>query len=300
MEQKYGEFVGVDNLYIAPVIADTADEYTTGAPEELAPVANIAQAPEIASKTTYYNNVAANTYVTEGKTEVKIVISNLFAQKLAEILGKSYNAAKGIVWDGGQANPPLYALGFRYNMGTNGYRYYWYYVGTFGGGSEDAASKTNDVDVKTYELTYTAVTTAKKFTVDGKQTVLKRTFADTSDAAFDPTGWFDQVQTPDNSGAPDAVALSSIVPADNDSAIAVGDNIVLTFNNKIVSEAITVIKADGTLVACAKSWDSTGKILTINPTENLAAASTYIVAVNGVVDIFGQALAASASNFATA
>jgi hypothetical protein len=75
---------------------------------------------------------------------------------------------------------------------------------------------------------------------------------------------------------------------------------VLTFNNKIASEAITVIEDDGTIVAAAKSWDATGKILTIDPTVNLDAATTYLVAVNGVIDIYGQALAAAAKNFTTA
>ena len=99
-----------------------------------------------------------------------------------------------------------------------------------------------------------------------KDKALKRIYADTSDVTFDETGWFDQVQTPDSVGAPTPVALSSIVPDDGADTVAVDANIVLTFNNKIVSEAITVIKADGTLVSGAKSWDSTRKIMTFTPT----------------------------------
>jgi phi13 family phage major tail protein len=98
----------------------------------------------------------------------------------------------------------------------------------------------------------------------------------------------------------DALALSSITPADDATNISVSSNVVLTFNNKIVTEAISIIKEDGTLVTLAKSWDATGKILTIDPTSNLDAASTYFVAVNGVKDINGQVLASVAKNFATA
>ncbi|NJD02031.1 MAG: hypothetical protein FIA99_05425 [Ruminiclostridium sp.] len=300
MDQEYGEFVGVDSLYYSILAADTEAAYTPGAPEYLAPVADIAGSPKIANKTTYYDNKAANNYVTEGETELKITVSNVPAQKAAILLGKYFDAVSGRVYDSGAPNPPDVALGFRYSMGKDGYRYYWYLKGTFSGGTEEAASKKEDVDIKTYQLTFTAVTTTYQWTIDGVLKSLKRVFADTADEVFDSTGWFTQVQTPDSIGAPDAIALSTIVPADEAAGVVVGANIVLTFNNEIVSEAVTVIKSDGTLVAAAKTWDATGKILTINPDSNLDAASTYIVAVNGVVDIYGQALAAAAKNFGTA
>lgn len=300
MDQKYAEFIGVDEVHYALVTADTAAAYTADAPIYLAPTAEVAGEPEVNNKTTYYDNAAANNYVTEGKTELKLVVANVPAQQMATLLGKDYDAASGRVYDSGQANPPKVALGFRFNMGQSGYRYFWFLSGTFSGGAEEATSKSNDVDVKTYTLTFTAVTTAFKWTVNAVLKSLKRVFADTSDATFVPTGWFDQVQTPTVVGAPAAVTLSTIVPADGASGIVVTANIVLTFNNAITSEAVSVIKADGTLVAGAKTWDATAKILTFNPTASLDAGATYIVAVNGVTDIYGQALAASAVNFATA
>jgi phi13 family phage major tail protein len=300
MDKEYGEFVGVDNLHYAAITADTATAYTNSAPVYLAPAAEVAGEPEIANKTTYYDNKAANNYVTEGKTELKIVVANVPAQKAAYLLGKHYDAVSGRVYDEGKPNPPELALGFRYSKGAEDFRYYWYYKGTFSGGAEEATSKSNDVDVKTYTLTFTAVTTTHEWTIDSKQKSLKRVFADTTDVAFDPTGWFDQVQTPDTAGAPDAIALSTIIPDDEATAVAVSANVVLTFNNKIASEAITIVKADGSFVAGTKTWDATGKILTFNPTANLDASSVYIVSVAGVVDIYGQALAATAKNFTTA
>lgn len=300
MDQKYGEFVGVDSVHFAKITKDDETEYTPEVPRYLAPVAEIAGEPEINNTTTYYDNKAANNYVTEGKTELQITVSNIPAALAAEILGKHYDATTGRVYDDGAASPPECALGFRYNMGTDGFRYYWYLKGTFSGGAEEASSKKENVDIKTYQLTFTAVTTTHEWEIDGKNKALKRIYADTSDVTFDATGWFDQVQTPDSVGAPTAVALSSIVPADDATAVAVDSNIVLTFNNRIASEAVTVIKSDGTIVAGTKSWDSTGKILTFDPTANLDASSTYIVAVNGVVDIYGQALEAVAKNFETA
>jgi hypothetical protein len=99
--------------------------------------------------------------------------------------------------------------------------------------------------------------------------------------------------------APSPLALSTIVPADDATGIAVNANIVLTFNNKIVSENIIVTSDAGVIVAGAKTWDTAGKILTFNPTENLAGSTVYIVTIGGVSDIYGQSLAAAVKNFTT-
>lgn len=100
-------------------------------------------------------------------------------------------------------------------------------------------------------------------------------------------------------GAPDALALSSIVPADDATNIAINANVVLTFNNKIASEAVVITSDAGAIVAGAKTWDAAGKILTFNPTSDFANNTVYLVTVGGVVDIYGQALASVVKNFTT-
>ena len=300
MESKYGEFVGVDNLFYSIISADSDSEYTPGGPVYLAPVAEIGGAPEINNSTTYYDNKAANNFVTEGKTELKVVVSNVPAALMAILLGKYYDESSGRVYDSGEPAPPDIALGFRYNMGKSGYRYYWYLKGTFSGGTEEATTKKENVEIKTYTLTFTAVTSTYKFTIGSSEVSVKRVFGDTEDEAFDPTDWFTQVQTPEVAGAPTAIALSSIVPNDEDVDVDITDSIVLIFNNAIENEAISIIKSDGTIVAGTKTWDSTYKILTFDPTSSLDTNSTYIVAINGVVDIYGQELAGVATNFTTA
>jgi hypothetical protein len=99
--------------------------------------------------------------------------------------------------------------------------------------------------------------------------------------------------------APSALALVEIAPADEDSEVAVDSNIVLTFNNKISRESIIVTEDDGTLVGGTKTWDTAGKVLTFEPTENLSASTVYLITVGGVVDIYGQALNAAVYNFMT-
>lgn len=298
---EYGEFVGVDNLHYAEITADTAAAYTTGAPTYLAPAAEIAGEPEVANKTTYYDNKAANNYVTEGKTELKIIVSNVPAKRAAYLLGKAYDAASGRVFDAGQANPPNLAIGFRYNMGSDGFRYYWYLKGTFSGGAEEASSKTNDVDIKTYTLTFTAVTTVHEWEIESKMKSLKRVFGDTADTAFSPTGWFDQVQTPDTAGAPDAFTLASSLPVDGGTGVVVSANLTMTFANAIEDYAVTLINVTTlAVIPAAYSLDATKKILTINPTSNLAAATEFAIIASKVTDVYGQTLTDTVINFTTA
>ena len=100
--------------------------------------------------------------------------------------------------------------------------------------------------------------------------------------------------------APAAIALSTSVPADAATAVVVSANVVLTFNNKILKESVVLMTAAGVIIPFAKSWDATGKIMTIDPTANLTAATVYLVVVNNVVDIYSQTLATVARKFTTA
>jgi len=99
--------------------------------------------------------------------------------------------------------------------------------------------------------------------------------------------------------APDALVLSSIVPDDEAVDVALAANIVLTFNNKILREAIVVAEADGTIIPGDKIWDAAGKVLTFNPTDDFTGDTVYLVTVGGVVDIYGQSLAPVVNNFTT-
>ncbi|NDL68847.1 major tail protein [Anaerotalea alkaliphila] len=301
MDQKYAEFVGVDSVHAAVILEDSEASYLADTPEYFAPVAEIVGDTETESKTTYYDNIPANNYVSEGVTTLNMTVSGVPAQVAAKYLGKYYDSATGRVYDVGEPNPPDVAVSFRFNKGRDGYRYYQYLKGTFSGGSEEASSKKGDgIEEKTYQMTFTAVATTHKWTIDGETKPLKRIFADTVDAAFDPTGWFGQVQTPDTADAPEALALSSSSPVDEATGVDVGSNIVLTFNNKILSQSITLFTEAFAPVAATLTKDTTGKIITINPESNLAAATGYILIMTEVKDIHGQTLENQVVEFTTA
>lgn len=98
---------------------------------------------------------------------------------------------------------------------------------------------------------------------------------------------------------PAALELTSIAPDDDDTDVAVGTTIVLTFNNKISTEAISVTSDIGTIVAGTKAWDTAGKVLTFTPSSELENDTVYLVAVAGVADIYGQSLTTAIKNFTT-
>jgi len=300
MDQKYGEFVGVDKLYAAVVLEDSEDNYIADTPEYFAPAAEISGEPETENSTTYYDNVAANNYVTEGKTTLTIIVSGVPADVAAKYLGKKYDAASGRVYDSGDPNPPDVALSFRFNKGKAGYRYYQYLKGTFSGGTEEASTKTNTIDIKTYQMTFTAVSTTYKWEIDAEFKPIKRIFGDTADAAFDPTGWFDVVQTPETASTPDALTLVSSNPVDDAIDVAISSDVVLTFSNTIQSYTIALMDETYSSVAIEVSKNSTGKVVTVSPTVDLDAATEYLLFVSEVKDIYNQKIVNTVIKFTTA
>ena len=97
---------------------------------------------------------------------------------------------------------------------------------------------------------------------------------------------------------PDALSYT-IAPVDG-ATLAKTGNVVLTFNNAIVSGFVSVIASvTGEIFACVQTWDAARKVLTLTHASAFAATTAYIVAVNGMTDVYGQVLANSSSDFTT-
>lgn len=195
MEKIYSEVVGVDDLYYARILQDNEGLYLTDEPYYLAPVAEIGIVAEVNRVETYYNDKMGNYFVTEGKTDINIDVSNLTPELVAYLCGKYMDTLTGRVFDSGRIDSPDFALGFRFNLGNYGYRYYWYMKGKFSVGSEEAVGKRGDVEVKNFRITFTAVPTDFNWVIEGVRKPLKRVFKDSFNPAFDPLDWFDAVQT---------------------------------------------------------------------------------------------------------
>lgn len=300
---EYGELVDLDSLNYA-LVMDSASAYSPGTVTYLAPAGDITHESTTNINKRYYDGKIKYVTVTEGDSSVKITVSGVPMRLAATLTGKPYKSAAGIMFDTGDAsNAPWCALSGRMALGDGGYRYFQYLKGKFSIGAQSAASKKEDIDPKTVELTYTAVVTDFQFTMpDTTMKGIKGLFADTTDAAFNAAGWFSQVQTPATLGSPTAIALSSIVPAADATAVVKTADIVITFNNKIVDDNINLWNSPlGTKVtAITKTWDATGKICTLHPTSALAATTRHAVIIANVTDIYGQALDDTVKYFTTA
>jgi phi13 family phage major tail protein len=296
---EFAPLTGLESVYIAGSISDTVSAYSAGTPKEFAPAENFDWAAEQAKQDLYLNNVLADQYYGLKKDVVRIRITDVSQEVDAEIRGIYRDPATGRMYSTGKEEPGLMALGAKINKGHGDYVYIWFPKGRFSGGNIIGTTKKGDVTINIREYVFEALVTAYQFTVNGETRGISWSKGDTSDDAFTETGWFSAVQTPLTSSAPSAVALSTIVPADGDPDIAITAEIVLTFNNKIASESIMVMDAAGNAVTITKSWDSTGKILTLAHVANFSNETVYLVAVAGVVDVYGQTLAAASKDFTT-
>ena len=149
-----------------------------------------------------------------------------------------------------------------------------------------------------------------------------RTFSGTPGAI--DTGAFDiQVTATDRGGAsasdvfrltvaaPDTQAptVANFSPSDEATGVAIGSNIVLTFNEAIAKGAgnITLKNAAGATIATYDAASSTnlsiaGSALTINPTADLASGTSYSVefAAGSIKDLAGNSYAGTSTyNFTT-
>lgn len=263
--------------------------------------------PIYADDAKYLNLIAAEEF---GATIEAYTYPDEFA-----ILDGSVALATGVMI--GQQARKAFGLCYRTTLGNDidgndyGYKLHLIY-GAMAAPSERAYGTINDSPEAitfSWELNTTPVGVSGKkptacLTIDSTK-VAAETLAALETIIYGGVGTDPYLPLPDEvaalfvAGVPSAIALSSIAPTDGQPGQATSVNVVLTFNNKIRSEAIVLTKADGTIVPVARSWDTDVKVLTLDPVSALSAGTTYIVTIGGVVDIYNQALAASVKDFAT-
>lgn len=304
MYSEYGELVNLDKLHYALVAVDTTDSYATGAVNYFAPGGEIQHEAKTDINTRYYDGVPMFTTVTEGATSVKITVSGVSMKLAATLTGKPYDETHGIMIDTGDASgTPDCALSGRMELGDGGYLYFQYLKGKFSIGSQTAQTRKDKTTEKTVDLTYTAMTTVHQFTMpDLTVKGIKGLFADTTDAAFTlGDSWFNQTQTPETLGTVAALALATCVPANNATGVLATAAPVLTFSNAVESDNVILFNTStNAIVTTTKSYDFTGKVLTITPSASLTSAVLYSIIVAGVKDIYGQTLVVSVVKFTVA
>jgi phi13 family phage major tail protein len=300
MTNNYKSLIGVDNLYYALVTQDDSSGYVAGTPKYLAPLANIAIKPKASMKTQYFDNIPMDSLFAEGESEGDIEIQGLPLDVKAELLGKTYDAVNGRLYDDG-GTPPYVALGFRSQKSDGTFKYYWYLKGQFSPPDDEAATKKAEPDPKSAKMKLTALYTTYLFNVDGVNSrSVKKTEGDTALTAFSATGWFSSVQVPAPGAKPALTCTAS--PVDGATGVAVGVAPTLTFSNQLVTGTYGVLltKNDGAIVTATISINAALKVITITPGSNLSASTKYLITVAGVKDIYGQTFANTVYDFTTA
>ncbi len=283
-------YVGADKVYYALVTQDDADGYVADTPSYLAPVMTISHTPKVNSKVQYADNQAYDAATAEGETEMEIELTGMSLATQAILTGKVYDAASGRMFDNG-GTPPYVAIGFRAKRSGGGYRYFWYLKCTPQAPAEEAASETDTPEFKSSKLKLTAIRTIYQWDLGDITDSVKRVVGDDEDNSFVATTWYDDVQIPVDGAAPSLTGTPS--PTDGASSVVVSVSPTVTFSNALRTGVYSALltKDDGTLVASAYTIDAANKVLTINPTVNLSATTTYLITVVAR-DTFGQTLRA--------
>lgn len=208
--KKVVEFRGCDSLVIAPIIADDRDnDYTVGAVQVLAPVAEVSKTVESSSETHYYDNTGMLIVQGVGSDTITLTVPALPLDVLAFITGKNIDEATGAFIDG-PAVERYFAVGYRLRLTDGTYRYVWRLKGTFAIPDETSETENAGTDTNNQQLTFTGVDTITEFANGGGSGIKGRArgvVVDERDGKCDCTTFFSTVQTPDTIGN---LAISSV------------------------------------------------------------------------------------------
>lgn len=205
MAQEIFEFRGVDNLYIAEVTKDDATGYATETPMYLSAVAEIGKTTDSSSEAHYYDNKAMIVVNSESADKITITMAPPELEKLAKVIGKSFDSETGMLVDGPRNNK-YFALMYR-TKGTDGaYRYVARLKGTFSIPEESNATENDGTDTTNSSIEFTGIFTTYNFNKGKKvgnsweASGVKGIVVDTRYELANVQNFFTAVQTPDSIG----------------------------------------------------------------------------------------------------
>ena len=290
--------VGLDKFHCAEVLTDTTAGCSYDTPVAITGMVAADVKANGSIETNWADDGPAENISSVGRQEASLEFTNLPLSRKAWLLGHA--VTNGVVRKSVLDSPKVVAIGYR-SMKSNGhYRYIWHLKGQFALPDTSAKTKTDKTSFNNLKMNYVGLRrdydNEYQFEVDDDDPAVPESVI---------TNWFNAV--PVTIAAPDALTVTP-VPADAATAVVVSSNLTWTFNNVINLSQVTAanffaLKAsDGTVVAGTLSLDATGKIVTLNPTANLAAATAYIaICSNAVRDVYGQSVVANTiTNFTTA
>ena len=230
LTQQVFEYRGVDDLYVAKVLQDTAEAYVCTEPIRLAPVAEVGKTTDSPSEAHYYDNKPLIVIRGEGDDQIQVIVAPPELQRLAYVIGKSFDEDTGMMVDG-EASNDYYALMYRTKGNDGKYRYVCRNKGTFNIPAETNATENNGTDANNVTFTYTGIYTTHEFN-KGKYDETTGTWVkgsakgivvDTRYGLANVSNFFDAVQTPDSIQASGTVAATGVALAPSALSLTVGD-----------------------------------------------------------------------------
>lgn len=229
LTQQVFEFRGVDDLYVAKVLTDTAEAYICADPIRLAPVAEVGKTVDSPAEAHYYDNKPLIVIRGEGDDQIQLIVAPPELARLAYITGKSFDENTGMMIDSAPVNN-YYALLYRTKGNDGKYRYVARYKGTFSIPAETNATENNGTDANNVTINYTGIYTTHEFnkgvyndeTETWEKGSAKGIVVDTRYGLADVSGFFNAVKTPDDIEPAGTVAATGVALAPSTLALTVG------------------------------------------------------------------------------
>lgn len=263
LTQQVFEYRGVDDLYVAKVLQDTAEAYVCSEPIRLAPVAEVGKTVDSPSEAHYYDNKPMIVIRGEGDDQIQIIVAPPELQRLAYVTGKSFDEDTGMMVDG-EASNDYYALMYRCKGNDGKYRYVARNKGTFSIPAETYATENNGTDANNVTFTYTGIYTTHEFN-KGKfdettntwvQGSAKGVVVDTRYGLADVSGFFNAVQTPDTIQASGTIAATGVALAPSVLSMTAGDTsqlVPVVLPTNATNKAVTYSTSDDTVATVSEA-----------------------------------------------
>lgn len=289
-----GVQIGLRDLYYAILTKDDSTGVAYQTPVLIAGAINAKISPKSNTETLYADDGPAETATSLGDITIELEAKDLTLEGQAALLGHTISG--GVIVKKSTDIAPYVAIGFKSLKSNGKYRYIWLLKGKFQLPENEYKTQEDKPEFQTAKITGSFV---RRDYDNAWQKI-----ADEDHPDYVPSvgaNWFTSVEA-----APAALTLTT-TPTDGATAVPVGTNIIFTFSNpinvsQVTSDYFYLMKAaDGTVVPAALSIDATHKIITLDPTADLAAATAYIAVASGLVtDIYGQKIPTTIVNFTTA
>ncbi len=281
--------VNIDKLYMALITQDDLLGLVFAAPEYIPGVRQLDAKPKTNQDKLYAEGGIWEQENSLEETAIDMDLAELSNAQYAKYVGHNV-AAVGGAYSTKDDRAPYIAILYQATKSNGKKAYRVYYKGKLAEPDETAKTKEGKTDYQTHKVTATF-----QHLKNNGMDLYKVDEDDANCPADIATAFFASVIIPT---ADTTVPTVTSVPLDAATGVAVSANVVFTFSIAIQPVTITnsnvfLMKADGTLVAASLTVDATNKIVTLNPTVDLAVGAYIAICTKSVKSAAGIPLAAN-------